>query len=350
MTDLPAWRTQPPESERINTNLQAEAAATAEHALELLGRGSSTRVPAAPGTPAARLAPVSPGDVRYVAKEMFQNIMNAAFVLASSGERVNAPNIHRVLEEQLGPVPPSKPNFRTLEHVSHALSTSRVRQGLLDRGYEVQEDAPRALSAEMIEVIRAIVEPNPGLTLKQRLRGAGVTFAQYQGWLAWAPFRDALTRASEQGLKGAIGMANTRLTELAVEKGDLRAIKHLQELTGYFTPGEKQTLDVMQMIGDVMLVVMKHVKDPETLLTIGAEFRVIQERMALGGAIDSASRGETGARVAPAMAALPEAAGYVDPDEVIQVDQGELESAQSAWRGPEALAREAQEQDESNTQ
>jgi hypothetical protein len=92
-----------------------------------------------------------------------------------------------------------------------------------------------------------------------------------------------------------VALANAKLVE-SVDSGDLKAVQYLHELTGYFTPGRQQTLDVQQLVRDVMTVVLRRVKDPTLLMELAGDFRVLQERMFVGG--DGSGSGERGAIVA----------------------------------------------------
>jgi len=90
--------------------------------------------------------------------------------------------------------------------------------------------------------------------------------------LGFGPFREALTLASERGLKGAVALANTRLVE-SVDSGDLKSVQYLHELTGYFTPGRQQSLDTQQLVRDVMTVVLRRVRDLSCCWSWRADFR-----------------------------------------------------------------------------
>ncbi len=234
-----------------------------------------------------------------IAGDVFVAAVNAAWVLWLRGEPVTVGDIERVASAAFVGV--------DLDLLRSVVESEKFRVALLSRGVEVGRVDSDGLSAEMVGCIRALSDPQPGLTVRERLKGVGVSWEQYQGWLGFGPFREALTRASERGLRGAVALANARLLE-GVDSGDLRSVKYLHELTGYFTPGRQQVLDVQQLVRDVMTVVLRRVTDPELLLALAGDFRVLQERMLVGG--DGAGSGERGAVVAgfgevPGMMDLP---------------------------------------------
>jgi hypothetical protein len=267
----------PPSSQEIQDSLERLREMELNSAL-------NKTLPALPGTPEAKLtklaAPV------LVSKEFFQNAINGAWLLSLRNESVTAANIARVVPNVF---PPEK-----LEQLADLMKTEKFRLALLNRGIDADRTEADGLTAEMVACIRALSDPQPGLTVRQRLRGAGVSWEQYQGWMSFGPFRETLTRSSERNLKSAVALANAKLVE-NIDNGDLKAVQYLHELTGYFTPGKQQALDAQQMVRDVMTVVLRRVTDPETLLALAGDFRILQEKIMAGG--DGSGSGSNNAAV-----------------------------------------------------
>jgi hypothetical protein len=260
-------------------------------------------LPARPGSAAARLSRVAPSVL--VSRDFFQNAVNAAWLLWLRGEGVSAEGIQRVASNAFG--------VDDLERLADVVASAKFQRALEERGITPDRVEADGLSAEMVSCIRALSDPAPGLSVRQRLRGAGVSWEQFQGWLNFGPFREALTRASERGLKGAVALANAKLVE-SVDSGDLKAVQYLHELTGYFTPGRQQTLDAQQLVRDVMTVVLRRVTDPSLLMELAGDFRVLQERMFVGG--DGSGSGERGAIVA----GFGEEPVMLDVEDVVSVE------------------------------
>lgn len=260
-------------------------------------------LPARPGSAAARLSKVAPATL--VSREFFQNAVNAAWLLWLRGEGVSAEGIQRVASGAFA--------VEDLERLADVVASAKFARALEERGITADRVEADGLSVEMVACIRALSDAAPGLSVRQRLRGAGVSWEQFQGWLQFGPFREALTRASERGLKGAVALANAKLVE-SVDSGDLKAVQYLHELTGYFTPGRQQTLDAQQLVRDVMAVVLRRVTDPELLLALAGDFRVLQERMFMAG--DGSGSGERGAIVA----GFGEEPVMLDVDNVVSVE------------------------------
>ena len=208
-----------------------------------------------------------------VSRQFFVDAVNAAWLLHLRGESVSAARIQSVVSNVF--------SVEDLPLLDSVVLSEKFRLALLSRGIEPGRGVVDGLSAEMVACVRALTGPEDGLSVKQRLRGAGVSWEQYQGWLNFGPFREALTKSSERGLRGSVALANAKLIE-GVDSGDLRAIQYVHELTGYFTPGKQQQLDAQQMVRDVMSVVLRRVTDADTLLALAADFRVLQEQMSGG--------------------------------------------------------------------
>lgn len=240
-----------------------------------------------------------------VSRDFFVNAVNAAWVLHLRGESVSAARIQSAL--------PNVFSGDDLSLLDSVVLSEKFRLAMLARGIEPGRDVVDGLSPEMVACIRALTGPEEGLTVRQRLRGAGVTWDQYQGWLNFGPFREALTKASERGLRSSVALANAKLLE-NVDAGDLKAIQYVHELTGYFTPGKQQQLDAQQMVRDVMSVVLRRVTDADTLMALASDFRVLQEQMLIGNNDPSRPQGAVVAGFGEEPVILDELEGVADVD------------------------------------
>lgn len=225
-------------------------------------------LPPLPGTPEARLAALR--EPVRVSREFFVNAVNAAWQLSLRGESVSVVGIQELAPAFFTP--------ELLPQLQAVVGSERFRRALDERGISV-EVRPEALSPLMVAAVRAFVEPS-GLSLRSRLKRAGVSWEQFQGFQRFGPFREALRQASESGLRSAVELANAKLVE-NIDAGDLKSMQYVHELTGYFTPGKQANLDAMQLVSEVMTVVLRKVKDPELLLELAGEFRLLQERASL---------------------------------------------------------------------
>lgn len=265
----------PPESQAIQAGLEAardRELDARQGVLPDLGTFSVT-LPAAPGSREARLSTLA--EPVRVTREFFDNVVNAAWLLSMQGSPIDPEAIQRAVPAVFKP--------EHLETIRAVLNSEKMRLALHARGIEPDRVRANGLSPEMVAAIRVWTDPTLGLTPKQRLNGAGVSWAQWQGWQSFGPFREALVAAGEGTLKATLQASNVALAELATEGKDLKAIQYLHQITGYFTPNKQQNLDVQAFVTRVMTAVLRRVAgDQELLLALAADFRIIQEEMRLG--------------------------------------------------------------------
>lgn len=212
-------------------------------------------------------------------KQFFEQVMTAAWTLSIQGQHVTAAAVHAQL-----PVSRSK-NARvwTVAQVQAVLESEMGRRALADRGLALHDE--QELTYEMVATIRALLDPS-ARTHAQRLKVAGVTATQYQGFLTYPKFRQALQEGTEVALKGGIAQANAALVR-NVEKGDLKAIQYIHTLTGYYDPNKQQALDAQQMMQEMMSIIFKRVKDPETLMGLAADLELLKRQLELGDAANT---------------------------------------------------------------
>lgn len=238
-------------------------------------------------------------------KRLFDAIITAAWALSLRGQEITAAAVHAEL-------PKSKSKnaiAATVAQVQAVLESAMGRRALADRGLALSGE--QELTYEMVATIRAMLDPRP-LSHAQRLRLAGVTAQEYQGFLTYPKFRHTLQESTEVALKGGIAQANARLVQ-QVEKGDLKAIQYLHQLTGYWDPNKQQTLDVQQIIQEMMAIIFKRVTDADTLMGIAAEVGLLQQRIGMVDGMNDAARPAGAASDMAALSEIAESLGGV-PD------------------------------------
>lgn len=208
-----------------------------------------------------------------ITRRLFDQVITGAWSLSLRNQDITAAAVHAELPKPRGK---SQRPF-TVAQVQAVLESEMGRRALEDRGLALHEE--QELTYEMVATIRALLDPRP-LSHDQRLRVAGVTASQYQGFLTYPKFRQVLQEGTEVALKGGIAQANQKLVQ-QVEKGDLKAIQYLHTLTGYYDPSKQTALDAGQLMQDMMTIMFKRVKDPETLMGIAADMELLRRRLEL---------------------------------------------------------------------
>lgn len=149
------------------------------------------------------------------------------------------------------------------------LVSSRFIRLLAGRGIEpatLDGLSPRQISAIDMYFLS---ELPPGATHQQRIKAAGVTLAQWRGWMRNRRFADRIARLSEQMLADSQPLALARIAE-AVDKGERWAIELQLEMAGRHDRREKQA-DLGTILRAVFSVLDEEIGDPAVLARVAKE-------------------------------------------------------------------------------
>lgn len=165
-----------------------------------------------------------------------------------------------------------------LGNIIQVLSTPVVIRALTNRGIKVpsEQGMPDELTDEQVAAVSLILDYSDKRSHNTKLRSLGITPAKWQGWLKNEVFKDYLHTLSANGLSDALHVAHTGLIH-ATERGDTNAIKYYMELTGRFSSESASTQNFKIMISRIIEAVQRHVKDPDVIRLIAADFKVIVE-------------------------------------------------------------------------
>ncbi|HVL17835.1 MAG TPA: hypothetical protein VM387_07560 [Gemmatimonadales bacterium] len=235
-----------------------------------------------------------------ITRRLFDQVITAAWALSLRGQNITAAAVHGELPKGRG----KNAIAATPVQVASILESEMGRKALSDRGLQLHDE--QELTYEMVATIRALMDPR-NLSHTQRLRIAGVSESQYQGFLSFPKFRQTLQEGTEVALKGGIAEANAALMR-QVQKGDLKAVQYLHSLTGYYDPNKQSAMDMQTLLSEIQTVMFKHVTDPAALMAIAAEMQVLMGRLEMQ---DSMNQQALPAGAAVDMAALTETLGGV---------------------------------------
>jgi hypothetical protein len=156
--------------------------------------------------------------------------------------------------------------------VQNMVNSDSFRRSLVVRGVPLSKQS--VLSPEQLKCVAIITDPTRKGGLKSRLREAGVSYPTYLSWMAQSEFRDSVNKLAERILENSLADVNTGLVEAAT-KGDVGAIKFFYELTGRYDPTNKQVMDVMSVLAQVVEIIQRHVTDPEKLEAMASELTML---------------------------------------------------------------------------
>ena len=130
--------------------------------------------------------------------------------------------------------------------------STKLKRALEDRGIFL--DTIGGLTERMVHTLRILFDPTIKADLAKRLRIAGVTVAEFDGWRQHEPFAKRYRELGFEILKDMTPVARQRLAML-MDRGDLKAIQFGLELTGEYDPRGGASVDV-QVFGRLMLDVL----------------------------------------------------------------------------------------------
>lgn len=105
---------------------------------------------------------------------------------------------------------------------------------------------------------------------EKKLRDLGISSSEWQTWLLDEKFYTYLQGRTERILGNSVHEAHLGLIR-GVRQGNVQAIKLLYEITDRYNPDKDEQVNVRVLLGRVVEVIQKHVKDPEVLTNLARE-------------------------------------------------------------------------------
>lgn len=130
------------------------------------------------------------------------------------------------------------------------------------------------LTYEQDVLIQILMDGSDGLTLQQKLKKAKVPMSRYRAWLKSRRFREQVEFLGRDTLYEHIPDMMVQLTNKAVS-GDLQAIKFAFEVTGEHDPTQKNNVNVLHVMQNMMEIIQRHVTDPNQLRAIAGEMGAV---------------------------------------------------------------------------
>lgn len=201
-----------------------------------------------------------------VGNDTFRDVVNGAYnAYCDTGV---APSVDEVV----------KWSGRSKYIVSKVMGTDAFKIAMRERGVAFVDKF--GLSAEQSYLISLLTNPTDKRTLSAKLKSAGVPYNRYRAWLKDPFFKNYLNNLSERMLSDHQGDVLTQLTAKATS-GDMRAIQFFLEVTGRHDPRRMAEVNIQSVLMQIVEVITKHVRNPETLRAIATE---MQMRGLTGGA------------------------------------------------------------------
>lgn len=173
------------------------------------------------------------------------------------------------------------PTFEQIKEFVPWMSDAKIKKIMASKGFrdacEVRGIAMTmrpGMTPKQDAALNIILDPSQSISLKERLRRARVPMAQYRAWMKQPQFRAYVEGLAGGMLKDFEADMMTSLVGLAVE-GDREAIKYAFEMSGKHNPKQQDSLNVKEVMLQIISIIQRHVTDPETLHNIGNEIMLL---------------------------------------------------------------------------
>lgn len=134
--------------------------------------------------------------------------------------------------------------------LEHLLGSEALATALAERGIAFTPLQP--LTAKQMAAAAIYLDTTTSMTHSQRLRAAGVSQRQWDGWMAHARFNALVFEMSEERLAASVPNAHMALMR-AVDEGKPWAIKLFYEVSGRHNPAGAHD-DVPQMLAQLLQI------------------------------------------------------------------------------------------------
>jgi len=199
-----------------------------------------------------------------VPRQLFIDTIRAACLIhrITGGDRSNSEWLDpKVLKQYVS----SKVPLATLETIT---KSTNFQEALILRGVTSPTDT--ALSGEQLRALAVLTDVTSHVSLETRLKRAGIAKYKWDAWMASSIFRAAHDRIAHDIFIASQSSIDTQVVSGALS-GKLEFIKYYNEITGRYSPGRRAHADVQSILNDIIEIVTRNVKDPQTLQAISTE-------------------------------------------------------------------------------
>lgn len=158
--------------------------------------------------------------------------------------------------------------------VSKVLLTAEFAEAMSLRGIGFIETD--GLAPQQSAVLNILEDFSDARSLTAKLKSAGVSRTQFNGWLKDPLFRDLYEKRIESQLRDAhLPALSTLMT--ASENGDAKAAEKILEINGRYSTQNAELQNARAVVQSLVEAIQKHVTDPETVQKIIAEVSLAQQ-------------------------------------------------------------------------
>lgn len=158
--------------------------------------------------------------------------------------------------------------------ISAVLATQEFAEAMELRG--VGFTATKGLSPQQAAVLNVLENFSDTRSLTAKLKDAGVSRTQFNGWLRDPLFHELYEKRIESHLRGAHLPALSTLMQ-AAENGDTAAAMRVLEINGRYNTQNAELQNARAVVQSMVEAIQRHVKDPEVLQAIISDVSLAQQ-------------------------------------------------------------------------
>lgn len=204
-------------------------------------------------------------NIKGVSDDQFRRVINAADMAFKTGNG-SLPSIAEVAR-----LAGTRANT-----VTRVVNSQEGKNALLQRGirWTTNINLIGVLTPEQILAISIITDPTNRKSFSEKLKQAGISYAQYKAWLKNDTFANKVSEIGESLLQDNIATVHARLVDRAAA-GDVQSMRLFYEVSGRHDPSQKQMVDVARIVQLVLESITRHVRDQNALAAISTDFDTI---------------------------------------------------------------------------
>jgi hypothetical protein len=154
----------------------------------------------------------------------------------------------------------------TLGQLEELKTDSRFKLSLNSRGIPVDKElSPRQMAAASV-----MLNLTDRRSDEKKLRDLGISTEEFANWMQNNQFAEYMRARSEAMIANSVHEAHMGLMR-GVKQGNTASIKLYYEMTNRYNPNQETQINVNLVIGRVIEVIQKYVKEPAVLNQLAVE-------------------------------------------------------------------------------
>jgi hypothetical protein len=146
------------------------------------------------------------------------------------------------------------------------------------------------LSPRQMQAAATMLNYVDGRSDAKKLRDLGITAEEWDSWMLNEGFANYVNGRAERMMNNLTHEAHKGLIK-GMRQGNTKSIELFYELTGRYTKNQDSGINPRQFIGQILEIIQRHVKDPQTLNQMALEMSQL--------AIEASSPAQTTIKVGP---------------------------------------------------